>query len=45
VAVLFVPAAAVDVLIILGGVFLIVTGVAQAIGAFTSGRMAKRGQI
>jgi hypothetical protein len=45
VAVLFVPAAAVDVLIILGGVFLIVIGVAQAIGAFTIGRMAKRGQI
>ena len=45
VAVLFVPAAAVDVLIVLGGVFLIVIGVAQAIGAFTIGRMAKRGQI
>ena len=45
VAVLFVPAAAVDVLIILGGVFLTVIGVAQAIGAFTIGRMAKRGQI
>ena len=45
VAVLFVPATAVDVLIILGGVFLIVIGVAQAIGAFTIGRMAKRGQI
>jgi uncharacterized membrane protein HdeD (DUF308 family) len=45
VAVLFVPATAVDVLIVLGGVFLIVIGVAQAIGAFTVGRMAKRGSL
>ena len=45
VAVLFVPATAVDVLIVLGGVFLIVIGVAQAIGAFTVGRMAKRGAL
>jgi len=45
VAVLFVPATAVDVLIVLGGVFLIVIGVAQAIGAFTVGRMGKRGAL
>jgi len=45
IVVLFVPATAVQVLILLGGIFLIVIGVAQVVGAFTIGRMAKRGQI
>ena len=45
VVVLFVPTTAVNVLVVLGGVFLLVIGVAQLVGAFSVAAMARRGSL
>ncbi len=45
VVVLFVPAAAVTVLVILGGILLIVVGIAQAVAAVTLVSLAKKGTL